>query len=93
MAGSVGTAAGASASTARVARVSAETARQAAPAAPTGLVATADAGRVSLSWNASASGATSYDIYVGTTSAFRGGLPSFVSKGAGTSGPPPPRAS
>ena len=67
----VGTAAGASASTARVAHVSAGTAGQAAPAAPTGLVATAGAGQVSLSWNASASGATSYDVHAGTTGDFQ----------------------
>ena len=70
----VGTAAGASASTARVAHVSAGTAGmagQAAPAAPTGLIATADAGQVSLSWNASASGATSYDVHAGTTGDFQ----------------------
>ena len=67
----VGTAAGASASTARVAHVSAGTAGQAAPAAPAGLVATAGAGQVSLSWNASASGATSYDVHAGTTGDFQ----------------------
>ena len=67
----VGTAAGASASTARVAHVSAGTAGQAAPAAPTGLVATAGAGQVSLSWNASASGATSYDVHAGTIEDFQ----------------------
>lgn len=67
----VGTAAGASASTGRVASVSAGTAGQAAPAAPAGLVATAGAGQVSLSWNAPASGATSYGVHAGTTGDFQ----------------------
>jgi fibronectin type III domain protein len=70
-----GTAAGASASTMRVAHVSAGQAgqpdSQTPPAAPTGLVATAGTGQVSLSWNASASGATSYDVHVGTAGDFQ----------------------
>jgi uncharacterized repeat protein (TIGR03803 family) len=37
------------------------------PAAPTGLTATADIGRVTLSWTGSA-GATSYNVYRGTSS-------------------------
>ncbi len=61
----VGTAAGASASTVRAVHVSA------APAAPADLVAAAGPGQVSLSWTASTSGATSYDVYAGTTSAFQ----------------------
>jgi len=79
----VGTAAGASASTARVAHVSAGTARQAAPAAPAGLVATADAGQVSLSWNASASGATSYDVHAGTTADFQASTKVATVRGLG----------
>ena len=79
----VGTAAGASASTARVAHVSAGTAGQAAPAAPTGLVATAGAGQVSLSWNASASGATSYDVHAGTTEDFQASTKVATVRGLG----------
>ena len=79
----VGTAAGASASTARVAHVSTGTARQAAPAAPAGLVATADAGQVSLSWNASASGATSYDVHSGTTADFQASTKVATVRGLG----------
>jgi hypothetical protein len=77
-----GTAAGASASTVRVAHVSAGQAgqpdSQTPPAAPTGLVATAGTGQVSLSWKAPASGATSYNIYVAGTPAFRGGMPAYT---------------
>ena len=79
----VGTAAGASASTARVAHVSAGTAGQAAPAAPTGLVATAGAGQVSLSWNAPASGATSYDVHAGTTEDFQASTKVATVRGLG----------
>ena len=79
----VGTAAGASASTGRVARVSAGTAGLAAPAAPAGLVATAGAGQVSLSWNASASGATSYDVHAGTTGDFQASTKVATVRGLG----------
>jgi fibronectin type 3 domain-containing protein len=44
------------------------------PTAPTGLVATAGNGSVALSWTASA-GATSYNIYRGTTSGGEGATP------------------
>jgi hypothetical protein len=79
----LGTAAGASASTGRVAHVSAGTAGQAAPGAPAGLVATAGAGQVSLSWNASASGATSYDVHAGTTGDFQASTKVATVRGLG----------
>jgi uncharacterized repeat protein (TIGR02543 family) len=44
------------------------------PTAPTGLVATAGNGQTSLSWTASA-GATSYNVYRGTTSGGEGSTP------------------
>ncbi len=59
------------------------------PGAPASLTATPGQGQVTLSWVAPASSGVSpvisYDIYVGTTQAFRGGLPQFVSTGGGTS--------
>ena len=68
---------------------SAQEADQTAPAAPAGLAATASVGTVTLSWAAPASSGaspiTGYDIYVGSTQAFRGGQPQFVSQGPGTS--------
>jgi hypothetical protein len=67
----------------------AQKADQTAPAAPAGLAATASVGQVTLSWAAPASSGvspiTGYDIYVGSTQAFRGGEPQFVSQGPGTS--------
>ncbi|MGO8672944.1 MAG: malectin domain-containing carbohydrate-binding protein, partial [Capsulimonadaceae bacterium] len=44
------------------------------PAAPTGLAATPSNGQVSLAWTGS-SGATSYNVYVGTSSGGEGGTP------------------
>ena len=62
--------------------------RGTAPGAPVRLTATADPGQVTLSWAAPASSGvspiTGYDIYVGSTQAFRGGQPQFVSQGPGT---------
>ena len=59
------------------------------PGAPVRLTATAGQGQVTLSWAAPASSGvspiTGYDIYVGSTQAFRGGQPQFVSQGPGTS--------
>jgi predicted phage tail protein len=61
------------------------------PGAPVRLTATASQGQgqVTLSWVAPASSGvspiTGYDIYVGSTQAFRGGQPQFVSQGPGTS--------
>jgi CheY-like chemotaxis protein len=49
---------------------SAQEADQSAPAAPAGLAATASVGEVTLSWAAS-DGATSYDVYAGTTGTFQ----------------------
>jgi hypothetical protein len=63
--------------------------RGTAPGAPGRLTATAGRGQVTLSWVAPASTGvspiTGYDIYVGSTQAFRGGQPQFVSQGPGTS--------
>ena len=63
--------------------------RGTAPGAPVRLTATAGPGQVTLSWAAPASSGvspiTGYDIYVGSTQAFRGGQPQFVSQGPGTS--------
>jgi hypothetical protein len=63
--------------------------RGTAPGAPVRLTATAGSGQVTLSWAAPASSGvspiTGYDIYVGSTQAFRGGQPQFVSQGPGTS--------
>jgi fibronectin type 3 domain-containing protein len=63
--------------------------RGTAPGAPVRLAATAGQGQITLSWTAPASSGvspvTGYDIYVGSTQAFRGGQPQFVSQGPGTS--------
>jgi len=55
----------------------------AAPAAPTGLGATGSAGQVALSWTAS-TGATSYNVYRGTTSGGESGTALAIGVGATT---------
>ncbi len=59
-----------------------------APGPPAGLTASGGHGQVTLSWSAPAPGGmspvTGYDIYVGTTQAFRGGTPAYKLTGPGT---------
>ena len=61
---------------------SAQEADQTAPAAPAGLAATASVGEVTLSWAAS-DGATSYDVYAGTTGNFQSSTKLITVRGLG----------